>query len=627
MTKPTEQVQIRLAFFGIAMIVVIGVLLGRLWFLQILEGKEYQKLAEENRVRVLSTDPPRGIIYDRNKKVLVKNRPSLAVTLSPEVAVKNKEVIKKLAKILKISTEEVEEKLKEKTQDPLEPRIIHTDVSENAVSYIKEHQNKLPGVEIKVISVREYLYEDLAAHVLGYVGEIAKVELAQKEFKDYVLGDVIGKDGAEREYESALRGIKGEQQVEVNAAGRKLKVLKTKEPIPGHNLVLTIDRNLQEATEEALKVAVKQAQGKGYSKAKAGAALVMDPKSGKILAMASYPTYDPRMFIGGIKTKDWQKLNDKKSNYPLINRNMMSSYPPGSTFKPVTALAGLKEGLISAKSTFSCGGKWLAYGKKWAKYCWKRSGHGRVSLNRAIVESCDIYFYEVGNAFYKVFKKNGEELLQKWTREFGFGSKTGMYEILPEETGRVPDAAWKKKWNKDHPEYQMWLPGDTVNISFGQGDLLVTPLQLAVAFAAIANGGTVLEPRLAEKSLTPDGKITHRFKTKQVRKLDIPDSQIKSVQTALKGVTSSGGGTAAPAFSGFPIPVSGKTGTAQMQGKDDFAWFVCYAPSDDPRYVVVVLVEQGGHGGSIAAPAARNILNEAFRVDSTGPSSVTDMSR
>lgn len=625
--KPAEQVQIRIAIFSIAVIIVIGMLLGRLWYLQVLTGNEYKVLAEENRIRTISIDPPRGIIYDRNKKVLVKNRPSLAVTLSPDTAKKNKDIVKKVAEILKMTPKEVRKKLREKREGPLEPRVIQTDVDESIVSYIKEHQSKLPGVEVKVISVREYPSKDLAAHALGYVGEISEDELEKPEYNDYVLGDAIGKSGAECEYESALRGVKGEQQVEVNAAGRKLRVIKTRDFRPGNNLVLTIDKKLQKATEEALEGAARYARGKGYSDAKAGAAIVIEPDSGKILAMASYPTFDPRVFIGGIKTKQWQELNDKDSNYPLINRTMMSSYAPGSTFKPFTALAGMKEGIISPKTAYACGGKWLAYGKKWVKYCWKRSGHGRVNLNRALVESCDIYFYEVGNAFYKIFKKDKRELLQDWMGKFGFGSKTGAFEMIPEESGRVPDAAWKKKWNKNHPEYQLWLPGDTVNIGFGQGDLLVTPLQLAIAYGAIANGGTLYQPRLIEKTLTPDGEIARRFKNQRVRKLDFSPEQLKSVQTGLKGVTSSGGGTAAPAFSGFPVPVAGKTGTAQVRGKDDYAWFVCYAPSNDPQYVVVVMVEQGGHGGSVAAPAARKILSEAFKIESSGPDVVDDPSR
>jgi penicillin-binding protein 2 len=323
----------------------------RLWILQVIDGKQFAKLAEENRIRAVPKEAIRGVIMDRKGRTLVSNRPALVVSAAPSV-MRDKKVISQLSKLLKMSPEKIVEKLREKKVDPLKPRPIKIDVEPEVVAYIEENQSKLPGVEVEVRAVRDYPFGRLAAHVLGYLGEISGEELKKTEGK-YDLGDVIGKAGVEKSFESVLRGQKGSEHFEVNAAGRPVRLLKNVAPMPGHSLILTLDINIQRSAEEALSMAIKQAKRQGHQQAKAGAAVVMDVQNGDVLALASYPTFDPRIFVGGISQREWRRLNEKKSNYPLHIRATMAGYPPGSTFKPVTALAALAEGLVKQKSSFT----------------------------------------------------------------------------------------------------------------------------------------------------------------------------------------------------------------------------------------------------------------------------------
>jgi penicillin-binding protein 2 len=307
------------------------------------------------------------------------------------------------------------------------------------------------------------------------------------------------------------------------------------------------------------------------------------------------------VFLGGISQAEWKALTDKASEYPLNKRAVMGAYPPASTFKVVTGLAGLEAGITYSGKRYTCNGKWVEMGEQWPKWCWKRTGHGSVTFEGGIEESCDTVFYEIGYEFYKRKK----EELQAFARSFGLGSKLGI-DVPGELKGRVPDAAWKKEYNRDYPEWQTWLPGDTVNLAIGQGDMLVTPLQMTAVYAGIANGGTVMRPHVLKDVLDADGGVARSYRPEPVARISVAPEHLAVMHRALVRVTESG--TAAGAFRGFGVAVAGKTGTAQVAGKDDFAWFCAYAPAGSPRYAVAVVVEQGGHGGSVAAPAARNIL-------------------
>jgi penicillin-binding protein 2 len=347
--KP-DTVTSRLTFLKGIAIFIFFLLLMRLWILQVITGEQFAKLAEENRIRAVPREAIRGVIMDRKGRTLVSNRPALVVSAAPSV-MHNKEVVNRLSKLLKMSPQKIVAKLKEKKVDPLKPRPIKIDVEPEVVAYIEENQSKLPGVEVEVKAVRDYPFGKLAAHIVGYLGEISERELKEAQGR-YDLGDVVGKAGVEKSFESVLRGQKGSEHFEVNAAGRPVRLLKNVAPMPGHSLVLALDINVQRSAEEALGIAIKQARRQGYRQANAGAAVVLDVQNGDVLALASYPTFDPRIFVGGISQKEWQRLNEKKSNYPLHIRATMASYPPGSTFKPVTALAALAEGLVQQKSSF-----------------------------------------------------------------------------------------------------------------------------------------------------------------------------------------------------------------------------------------------------------------------------------
>lgn len=606
MSEISDSTHARINTLVAASTVVLAVLLARLWLLQGAWGNDYKVLAEENRIRRIAVGAPRGQILDRNGEALVKNRLTVTLTLSPQRA-HDKKLVARLSKLLGMSVSEIDKQVRSVKISPIEPRVIKRDVPKEVMAYIEEHDDDFVGVELRVEAIRDYPSGGLAAHIVGYLGELSEQEQGERDYSGYALGDLVGKSGIERQYESVLSGSKGTEFVEVNAAGRPIEIIDKKDPDPGNNVVLSIDKKIQAAAEAALAATIAGAKKTKYPKASAGAIVVTTPK-GEVLAMASWPTYDPRVFIGGVSTGQWANLTDKKSEYPLSNRAIMSGYPAGSTFKVVTAIAGFKAGVMTTGTTVVCRGRWTGLGVRWAKWCWDRAGHGTQSVEGALRVSCDTFFYEIG---HRLYRKNGEEL-QKWARRLGFGAATGI-DLPSEAEGRVPTAAWKKAWNKNWPENQAWFPGDTVNLAIGQGDLLVTPLQVADVYAAVANGGSLYRPHIVKSIIGLDGRKIYEAPDKIVGRLDLTAAEMTSLRRGLRRVVIDG--TGAGAFSGFPVQVSGKTSTAEVAGKDDFSGFVGYAPSEDPKYVVSVIIEQGGHGGTSAAPAARRVLADIFKVN------------
>ncbi len=622
MTTFQEQLKSRFAALGLIVVLVLGSLLLRLWSMQVLSGESYALQAKNNRIREISLDAPRGRILDRNGKALVTNRATLAVSVDPandevrQLIIKAQSASKAddpthadiervfggVAGLLGMTPQEVFAKVSDSRVEALRPRVVAIDVPLDVISQLSERQQEFPGVRIDEIAVREYPYGNLAAHVIGYTGEISENQMAASDpTAGYELGDIVGKAGAEAQYENVLQGDKGRRLIEVNASGKPQQIIDEQPAVPGRDIKLTIDIDVQKVAEQALADAIAEAHRQNFGKAKAGAAVVIDVKTGEILAMASAPTYDPTKFLAGISQADWTKLTEKSSEYPLNNRAVMAAYPPASTFKAVTGLAGLQTKVTYSGKTYDCRGKWTAMGEQWPKWCWDHSGHGRITFDGGIEESCDTVFYEIGYEFYKRKK----EELQAYARAFGLGAKTGV-DLPGEVSGRVPDAAWKKAFNENYPEYQTWLPGDTVNMAIGQGDLLVTPLQMATTYAGIANGGVVMKPHVLKDVLGSDGKIARSYEPQVLTNTGISSENLAIMRNALVRVTTQGTGKGA--FRGFGVSVAGKTGTAQVYGKDDYAWFCGFAPAQSPRYAVAVVIEQGGHGGSVAAPAGRNIL-------------------
>jgi penicillin-binding protein 2 len=596
-----QRLKPRFAALGLIVLLVVGVLAFRLWSMQVLSGHAYASQAENNRVREITIEAPRGRILDRNGVPLVTNRMTMAVTVSPTVK-DDEGMLARLSNVLGVSLSDIREKVTSNKLEALKPRTVAIDVPMSAVAYLSEHESEFPGVSVEQQAVREYPQGTLAAHVLGYTGEISESEFKSRpDLVGYQLGDIVGKAGAERQFERVLQGDRGFERIEVDAAGRPKGVIEKGDPIPGRDVVLTIDSKVQKVAEQALATALKDAHAQKFAKARAGAAIALDVKTGEVLAMASLPTYDPTLFIGGISTANWKTLNAKTSEYPLNNRAIMAQYPAASTFKAFTGLAGLTYGVTSPGTTYDCQGRWTAMGEQWPKWCWDRSGHGLETFMEGVRDSCDVVFYNIGYDFYK----RDKEELQKFVRRFGFGSLTGI-DLPGEADGRVPDAAWKAAFNANYPEYRKWLPGDTVNMAIGQGDLLVTPLQLTAAYGGIGNGGVVETPHVLKEVLGTDGAVTLEQRAKAAFTTKVSKRDLATMTQALVSVTEQG--TAKGAFAGFGVTVAGKTGTAQVANKDDYALFVGFAPANDPQYVVSVIIEQGGHGGSVAAPAARSIL-------------------
>jgi len=595
-----ERLKPRYAALGIICLSVLGVLLLRAWSLQVLSTQEFATAAEDNRVREIAVDAPRGRILDRNGEPLVTNRAALGVTVAPGSR-NDDDMLYRLSVVLGMPLDDVKERVSSTREAALKPRLVALDVPMTAVAYLSEHESEFPGVEVSVIPVREYPYGTTAAHVLGYTGEISEQSLNSGDMEGYVLGDIVGKSGAEIQFESVLRGEKGYQRVEVDAFGSPRDILEEAEPVAGRDVVLTIDLEVQQATEEALVRALAEARADDFKNARAGAAVALDVQTGEVIAMASVPTYDPTLFIGGIRTQDWEALHAEDSEYPLNNRAIQAAYPPASTYKAITGMAGLEYGVTSLTHSYYCTGNWTGLGEEWSKDCWDLSGHRSIGFTGGVSESCDVVFYEIGYEFHK----RGREELQAFSRRFGIGSLMGI-DLPGEVAGRVPDAAWKAEFNADYPEYRQWLPGDTVNMVIGQGDLLTTPLQMAAVFAGLANGGDIMRPHVFKEVLDSQGRPVREYEPEVAFSAGVSPETMRAMHDALVEATESGTGLSA--FRGFGERVAGKTGTAEVAGKDNYAWFTAYAPADDPRYAVAVVIEQGGGGGAVAAPAAREIL-------------------
>ena len=478
------------------------------------------------------------------------------------------------------------------------------------VDYLKEHSLDFPGVEVDASFLRSYPNKAFASQVLGYVGEASQAEIDQVTSGDPIKsGDQVGKLGVEKTYDSYLRGQAGHKTVEVDNLGRPIKFLEDVAPKPGNNLVLSIDSDLQKAAEQALVNGVQQAHTAGFKNADGGALVALDPNTGQVLAMASYPTYDPSLFVGGISTQAYNELLAPAAHQPMLNRAIAGLYPAGSTFKPFVADSALSAGVITPDTLFPANGTF------WKD--WNPAHLGDVNLAQALMQSIDVFFYNVG---YLMYNQKGAQL-QQGLGEFGFGKLTGI-DIPGEQAGRVPDKTWKARVGKT-AEDKAWKPGDDINLAIGQGDLLLTPLQLAVGLSAIANYnptlgyGTVWVPHLGLEIEDPSGNVINTIEPESQGEVPLDTHDMAEIQRGLKLVVSDPQGTAYKVFKGFPITVAGKTGTAQKKPGDDYAWFMGYAPADKPQIVVVALVEQGGHGSSIAAPMVRSVMESYFHTNST----------
>jgi len=622
MSQRPDSARLRIAFLGIVFFSLTGILVLRLYFLQVLSHEDYSAAAKQNQVRVVSIQPARGNILDRNGEILVSRRASRAVSVRLDEVKDRAATVRRLSALLRVSPQQISARLADKTVLPYTPIPVAEDVGKDELVYIKEHQDQFQGVVIETRPVRIYPKGRLAAHLLGYVGEINAEQLSENRYDQQRPGSIIGRSGVEYAYEHDLYGREGLVKLEVDATGKVRSELGTRQPKVGYDVVTTIDSRVQQLVEDSLAEGIQKSRlvfdkesKKRYS-APAGGAVVLDPHSGEIVAMASFPTYDPSAFVGGISQSEFQKLSQDPAN-PLLNRVSQSAFPPGSVFKIVTAAAALQEGVAQAEGHFACPSSFRFADTTFKN--WKTTDSGELSLAQSIVDSCDTVFYNWASEFYRRFKRGGGEKLQDYARGFGFGQKSGL-ELPFENAGRVPDEGWLKSVNRQLPKlfpYATWLPGYTINMSIGQGDLLATPLQIANSYAAIANGGILYQPHVAQKIMDAN-KVVRTVQPRQIRNLDINAANMDGIRRGLEGVATSG--TAKDAFAGFPfdqVPIAAKTGTAELQQippKQPYAWFVAYAPANDPKYVVAVMLEEGGHGGETAAPIARRIIEGLFNL-------------
>lgn len=568
------------------------VLIARLVYLQVIEGAELRRQSELNSIRVRIVDAPRGLIYDRHNRLLVDNRPAYDLGIVPGAAAPLDATLARLSHHSGLSGEQWQRSL-EKIKNPKSSRPvwIKPDIDRDTLAAIEVNRWDLPGVVVQVSSRRDYLFGAGAAHLLGYVGEISEDELKSAASRRYRGGDYIGKYGIERAMEPWLRGKRGGQQVEVNAIGQVVRVLNTVETIPGYNLILSIDHALQANAERLLEN-------------RSGAVVAVEPDTGQILAMASSPTFDPNTFISGMSHETWQALISD-SRFPLSNKAIQAEYPPASTYKIIAAAAGLEEGLITDRTTFFCPG-FIQFGDR-SYRCWKRWGHGEVDIYKALAESCDVYFYKLGQEL-------GVDRLAWYARAFGMGEPTGI-DLDHEAAGLVPTAAWKKRKTG-----VAWQKGETLSVVIGQGFNLATPLQIAMMTAAVGNGGTRYLPRTVSAVRAADGRVLHKSVPEIRGRLPVSNRNLEVIREGLFRTVNHKTGTAYKSRLDETV-MSGKTGTAQVVGRKDddsgarrepvikdHAWFLAYAPRNHPKIAVAVILEHGEHGSSAAAPVAAELI-------------------
>ena len=642
--------QFRLSVVGIIVMVLFSALFARLWFLQVAESGNLASAATSNRIRVIHEPAIRGRILDVQGRPLVENRVVEAITYDASQRLPEDErtaMIGRLAELLGKTPEDIQKAIDDPRNSSYAPAAIETDVPMEVITYIREHQEEFPAVSAERLTIRGYPNGKTASHVVGYIGEINEEELEAREGDGYRLGDLIGKTGVEQMFESVLRGTPRTLRIEVDSRGRVVNVIEDQPAIPGNDVQLTIDIDIQKIAEESLAQGMEDARDYNYVehdpetgqetgsepfKATGGSVTVVNPNDGSIVAMASAPDYNPADLAEGVDPAVLEAYNEPESGFPLLNRAVGGTYAPGSTFKLISAIAGLGSGQITPDERVQDEGC-LLVGDPPLEFC--NAGkveHGSVNLAEAITVSSDVYFYELGRDlwhFYNQWRLEGADsdleigyAVQDTARDYGFGNPTGLG-LANEASGRVPDQEFKEDFNETNPDLQerrvnsLWLPGDSVILSVGQGDLLVTPIQLATAYATFVNGGTRYTPRLGAAVLEP-GTGNESAPPETIRELPAqPSGEIEldpnmrdALMVGLIGAVCNGEGTAVGAFTGYGCgPAAGKTGTAEVSGKQDNSLFVGISNPGEPQYVTVAIVEQAGFGSAVAAPIARRVMD------------------
>jgi penicillin-binding protein 2 len=646
----TPQLALRVGILGMLALAVFATLFLRLWSLQVLNGEQLLRAAQNNQRRDIRVQAPRGPILDRNGNVLVTNVPGRAVQIWSSDLPKRRDVrlreIRALGRVLGLPANQIGAAIRRHRHDPLTPIRIKDNATRAQVFYLEERAEDFHGVQIVPAYLRYYPYRELAAHVLGYVSEISKEQLAALGSQGYRGGDTIGQTGIEAEYDRYLRGTAGLSQLRVDSLGRPISLVVPKVPShPGNAVRLTLDAKLQKAAEDALRYGIfdraRSSNCYGCWFSNGGAIVALDPRDGSIRALASYPTYSPSLYVGRVRQKalDVAGLTPRTAeaaNYPALDRAINAAYPPGSTFKPVTALAAMQEHILQPFEPLACTGSYEKNGTTFKN--WDPLVNEAMTLPTALARSCDTYFYQVGYRFYGMSSDRGPRL-QAWASRFGFGQKTGI-DLGSERSGLLPTPDWRKKTytKKTDPERwqidRLWKPGDSIQLAIGQKDLLVTPMQMARFYAMIANGGKLVTPHLLLDVEQPSsnhrpGRAVPTSPPPAPEPTNVDAQALAVVRDGLFQATHATLGTSTSIFGSFPVPISGKTGTAEKQidpGDGIFrtfnqSWWCGYGPSDSPDLVVCALIENGGHGGDAAAPAALKVFESFFgqQATLTGP--------
>jgi penicillin-binding protein 2 len=618
----------RLAGLGLAFLGFFVVLFFRLWFLQVAAGATYEDEAARQQVRVVATPAPRGEIRDRGGNLLAGSRASLSVLIDPRLLPDDEEqqsvIAHKLAALLKMAPVEVEALIEEELAKGFGDRFrVAFDVSQEQALFVFEHGGEFPGVVVEPVPVRRYPEGSLGAHLLGYIGKVTKED--QESDPGLRALDLIGRSGVERQYDEFLRGTSGFVKYQVNARGEILSVVGESPPVSGGNLMLNVDGSLQRVLEESLGAGITLARAL-ESPAPRAAGVVLDPRDGSVLAMASVPAFVPEDFVGGISPDEYAVIQQQGAE---LNYAIQGLYHPASTFKTVTYVMALEEGIYYPHDEHGASGPdvpvfcdgHLEFGfeeeSQQVFTDWKPDGHGMVDIHGALEQSCDIYFWQIALGIWRNYQGTSQEsVIQEWARRLGFGHQTGI-DLPFEKDGLIPDRRWFEARQAEgsplvRPKEQGgWVGGDLMNVVIGQGAVSATPLQVATAYAAMVNGGTVWEPRLVDKVVDQEGATVVDNPPSVARELDLEPRTVGLLKEDLARVVSGYSGTARGAFGDFGsgmTQVGGKTGTGEAEGKEDSAWFVGVAPLDDPRWVVAVVIEEGGSGGRVAAPVVRRVL-------------------
>jgi len=595
----SNRLALRIAIFGGVAVVLFAILFFRLWLVQVIDGEQYLAEAKNNRTRTYRVSAPRGEILDRSGEVLVGNRTSLALQLNPRKlpadAGERRAELSRLAGLTHSTLHRVRRRMHEELKEaPAAPVTLRRDVGHYLVYYLQENQERFPGVEVQRVFVRDSPSGTLAAHLLGTVGEIEEDDLKERRYRGLQPGDEIGQAGVEDTYDGYLRGQPGLTKVQVDALGQPTPNgrLVTQPPAPGDDLKLTIDSHVQVAGEAALA-----------ARGLPGAFVVMDVHTGEILGLGSFPTFEPALFTRTLTQKQVDETY-RNPSAPLVDRGIAGLYPTGSTFKPITAIAALESGKLTLGEVIEDPGQ-LEIGGQIFKNAGE-AANGSVDLVEALEVSSDVFFYTLGNRMWNT----GE--LQRWAHKLGIGRPTGV-DLPGAEEGLLPSRHWRNQLYEEGGTERPWSAGDNVQLATGQGDLQTNPLQMAVAYAALGNGGTIVTPHVGLQVDDAAGRVLREFEPKPRRHVRMDPEYRAAILAGLHDAAQSGGGTSFDVFGGFPIPVAGKTGTAQRPPHEDQSWYGVLAPYPNPRIVTFVTMEEGGFGAESAAPAAKSILEAYFR--------------